>query len=99
MWCKLGSSRILALRSPPPPGAIFLLLPVEGFHGHEAEIASPQPWRSHLVYSTEGNMKAGKRDGDLEQVWVAKTEVKQEAPSRPPGKLEQLSGHIARISQ
>jgi len=44
-------------------------------------------------------MKARKRDGDLEQVWVAKTEVKQEAPSRPPGKLEQLSGHIARISQ
>ena len=44
-------------------------------------------------------MKARKRDGDLEQVWVAKTEVKQEAPSRPPGKLEQLSGPTARISQ
>jgi len=44
-------------------------------------------------------MKARKRDGDLGQVLVAKTGVKQEAPSRPPGKLEQLSGHTARISQ
>lgn len=49
--------------------------------------------------STDGNRKARKQDKDLGRVWVAKAEVKPEAPSRPPGKLEQLSRHVARVSQ
>lgn len=44
-------------------------------------------------------MESRKRGGDLGHIRVTKTEVKPEAPSRPPGKLEQLSRHIAYISQ